>query len=106
MEYNLAFSGSASRDPGHQTFRLVAGVAVRKEKFGLLFYNYRGPRIYFVPSKDLIDDGFFTGTQTVDAMVDALQKALRLPRQRIFDHIESILKQLEAKGLVYGQPLC
>lgn len=40
-------------------YRLCTGVQVRSEKFGLLFYNYAGPKIYFVPSRDLVDDGFF-----------------------------------------------
>ncbi len=45
---------------------LEEGVQVRREKFGLLFYDYRGPRLYFVPSKDLLEDGFFDGTQSSD----------------------------------------
>ena len=43
----------------HGLVGVVAGVQVREEKFGLLFYNYRGPRLYFVPSKDLIDADFW-----------------------------------------------
>lgn len=87
-------------------FRLTDGVQVRSEKFGLLFYNYRGPRIYFVPSKDLIADDFFDGKKTLGQLADSLEKKHGLPRNRIMDHLETIFQSLEAKGLIHGQPLC
>ena len=47
--------------PSHMGYKLADGVQVREEKFGLLFYNYRGPRLYFLPTKDLIASDFFNG---------------------------------------------
>lgn len=87
-------------------FRLSEGVQVRNEKFGLLFYNYRGPRIYFVPSKGLIADNFFDGKKTIAQLADSLEKEHCLPRDKIVNHLGAILQALEIKGLINGQPLC
>ncbi|MGC8659757.1 MAG: mycofactocin biosynthesis chaperone MftB, partial [Desulfomonilaceae bacterium] len=35
---------------GFNSYVLAPGVNVRPEKFGLLFYDYRGPRLYFLPT--------------------------------------------------------
>ena len=51
---------------------LSAGVQVRREKFGLLFYDYRGPRLYFAPTRDLIQEGFFAGQVTVADLTGAI----------------------------------
>jgi len=95
-----------SRRTSLSTYRLADGVQVRREKFGLLFYNYRGPRLYFLPSKSLISDKFFDGQQTLGELVDAIQKKHALPRRQIRNHIDEILQLLEVKGLIHGQPIC
>ena len=41
---------------GHQ---LAAGVQVRKERDGLLFYNRKGPRLTFLGSGDLLAVAYF-----------------------------------------------
>jgi putative mycofactocin binding protein MftB len=87
-------------------FKLAKGVQVRKEVFGLLFYDYRGPRLYFVPSKDLITDSFFDGKQSIDELTDALTTSTPSPRKQVQDQIEKILETLENKGLINGQPVC
>jgi putative mycofactocin binding protein MftB len=87
-------------------FKLAKGVQVRKEVFGLLFYDYRGPRLYFVPSKDLITDSFFDGKQSIDDLTDALTTSTPSPRKQAQDQIEKILEMLENKGLINGQPVC
>ncbi len=87
-------------------FKLAKGVQVRKEVFGLLFYDYRGPRLYFVPSKDLITDSFFDGKQSIKDLTDALTTSTPSPRKQAQDQIEKILEMLENKGLINGQPVC
>jgi putative mycofactocin binding protein MftB len=84
-------------------FTLAKGVQVRNEVFGLLFYDYRGPRLYFVPSKDLLKDTFFNGKQTINEVADTLSFSAAKPRKWIMDQIKQVLKMLEAKGLVNGQ---
>jgi len=87
-------------------YRLQEGVQVRRETFGLLFYDYRGPRLYFVPSRDLIDDSFFTGQQTEQELIEAVTAGQPWNHPETKARIVQILEMLEEKGLVHGQPLC
>ncbi len=87
-------------------YTLAKGVQVRKEVFGLLFYDYRGPRLYFVPSKDLLTDSFFDGRQSINELTDTLTTLSTRSRTRIQDQIKHLLKMLAGKGLVYGQSIC
>ena len=88
------------------TYRLRDGVQVRREKFGLLFYNYRGPRLYFVPSKDLLDTEFFEGQCKASELIEALRAAHPWPLVWIEKWVERILNMLEQKGLIHGQSIC
>ena len=87
-------------------FTLETGVQVRKEVFGLLFYNYRGPRLYFVPTGNLIGDDFFQGRRTVAQLIDTLWRDTALPRDRIEHQVHHVLEMIERKGLAHGQPIC
>ncbi len=87
-------------------YTLAKGVQVRKEVFGLLFYDYRGPRLYFVPSKDLLTDNFFDGKQSINELTKTLTALSIKSRKRIQDQIKHLLNMLEGKGLVYGQSIC
>ncbi|QTA81412.1 Putative electron carrier mycofactocin, MtfB-like [Desulfonema limicola] len=89
-----------------KVYLLAKGVQVRKEIFGLLFYDYRGPRLYFVPSKDLFTDTFFNGSQSVKKLAEALCSSTALPCKQIQDQINKVLEMLEGKGLIYGQSIC
>ena len=84
-------------------YRLAEGVQVRNEVFGLLFYDYRGPRLYFVPSKQLIFDDFFEGRQPVADLLDRLCANTPWPRDRVHDQLGHVLEKLEKKGLIHGQ---
>ena len=86
-------------------FRPADGVQVRKEAFGLLFYHYRGPRLYFVPSKDLIDVGFFTGRQSVSGLIASICAQKECTKALVEEKITRVLAKLEDKGLIYGQPI-
>lgn len=88
-------------------YNLADGVQVRQEVFGLLFYNYQGPRLYFVPSEDLIEDHFFTSSQSTGQLIESIcSKHKNWPRQWIQDKVEHILEMLKGKGLVYEQSVC
>ena len=87
-------------------YNLSKGVQVRKENFGLLFYNYAGPRLYFVPTLDMISNDFFEGKQKVKELIDHLESKYHWPRQWIEDRVGQILEVLEQKGLIYGQSVC
>jgi len=90
----------------HMSFKPADGVQVREETFGLLFYDYRGPRLYFVPSKDLIDVGFFTGRQSVSGLIASICARKGCTKALVEERITQVLAKLEDKGLIYGQPIC
>jgi putative mycofactocin binding protein MftB len=87
------------------SFRPADGVQVREETFGLLFYNYRGPRLYFVPSKDLIEVDFFNGRQSVSGLIASICARKGWTRAKVEEKITQVLAKLEDKGLIYGQPI-
>ena len=87
-------------------YRLTDGVQVRREKFGLLFYNYRGPRLYFVPTEDLLDPDFFLSYRKTKELVDSIEAANAWPRSWIEDWVNRVMTMLEQKGLIYGQSVC
>lgn len=92
--------------PSHMGYEPAAGVQVREEKFGLLFYNYLGPRLYFVPSKDLIDADFFNGRQSVSRLIASICARKGWTRAAVGERITQILVKLEDKGLIHGQSIC
>ena len=92
--------------PSHMGYKLADGVQAREEKFGLLFYNYRGPRLYFVPSKDLIDVDFFNGRQNVSGLIASICARKGWIRAGVGERIMQILAKLEDKGLIDGQSIC
>ncbi len=72
---------------------------VRKEEFGLLFYDLRGPKLLFVETGDLLDPALFeTGT----ASASALTGASKSERQRI----ERLLRTVADRGFIREQPIC
>ncbi len=87
-------------------YHLKTGVQVRPEVFGLLFYNYRGPRLYFVPSKDLIPSEFFGGKETVGDLVTGICKRMPWPGDVVGKKIQEILDMLEGRELIYGESVC
>ena len=87
-------------------YRLCEGVQVRPEKFGLLFYQYAGPKLYFVPSQDLVDVSFFHGEQTFDNAVDVIGDRGGWPEETAEQYLSMLLKLLKSKGLVHEQPVC
>jgi putative mycofactocin binding protein MftB len=93
--------------PEEACYRLSPGVQVRKEKFGLLFYDYRGPKLYFLPTGDLINETFFATDQTISQLISTIHWKRRWStRPEIADYVKQIFTKLMAKGLIHGQSLC
>ena len=86
-------------------YKPADGVQVREETFGLLFYNYQGPRLYFVPSKDLIDVDFFNGRQNVGGLIASIRARKGCSSTQAGERIRRILAQLKDKGLIDEQPI-
>ncbi len=90
----------------NRIYQLEVGVQVRREKFGLLFYNYRGPRLYFLASGEFLDEGFFQGGKRINDWVEALQAKTNQPREWIDRRLGQLIQLLEEKGLIYGESVC
>ena len=72
---------------------------VRKEKFGLLFYDLRGPKLLFVETGDLLDTGYF---HVEGASKDVFAGTSHAERIRV----DRLLKSLVVKGFLCEQSLC
>ena len=72
---------------------------VRKERFGLLFYDCQGPRLLFAETGDLLDPGFFTGDVSVEETMNRLTDA---------EHrkVTGLLTNLAKKGFIREQQIC
>ncbi len=92
--------------PCHMRYKLAAGVQAREESFGLLFYNYQGPRLFFVPTKDLIEVDFFNGRQSVTELIAFICAQKGWTEAEVGERIRQILTKLVDKGLIYGQSIC
>jgi len=87
-------------------YLLCEGVQVRSESFGLLFYHYAGPKIYFVRSNDLVDESFFSGKQTLSDLIDALRQTRGWSEKLAKRQLSTLMRLLKSRGLVYEQPVC
>ncbi len=71
---------------------------VRKEDFGLLFYDLRGPKLLFVESGDLLDAASFeAGAPSADALAGRSE-----PERR---RVHRLLRTLADKGFLREQPI-
>ena len=100
--WNIGFQKDMTSDT---VYNLVDGVQVREEKFGLLFYNYKGPRLYFVPTRELIDGHFFNGQQSAGDLIESICSQKKWPKMLVQARIQKVLEMLEKKGLIYGQSI-
>ena len=81
-----------------KSYVLDPACRVRKEKFGLLFYDLRGPRLLFAETGDLLDpDSLRPGARgAADPRSRTLAEQVRLQR---------LLSSLAAKGFLREQPI-
>jgi len=86
-------------------YKLTEGVQVRQENFGLLFYDYRGPRLYFVPSENLIGPDFFHGRQSAGGLIASICDRRGWDWTAAQKRITLILAKLKEKGLIHEQSI-
>lgn len=80
---------------GKKKFRLAPGTQVREEDFGLLFYTMNGPRLFFLNSRGLLDEGFFSGLTT---LADGLQGGSFSEKEHL--GLFQSLDRLREKGVI------
>lgn len=78
-------------------YKLAPGVQVRKEDFGLLFYKMKGPRLYFLPSRDWLEDDFFLKGKS---LTDALSRTRAHIPEKGLAVLQKALHQLMEKGVL------
>lgn len=87
-------------------FRLHDGVQVRRERFGLLFYHYAGPKLFFVPCEDLVDESFFCGEQALGDLIDAVRDMRGWSEEVAKKQVLRLMELLTSKDLCYEQSVC
>jgi putative mycofactocin binding protein MftB len=79
--------------------RLHPACRVRREGFGLLFYDSRGPRLLFAATGAMLPADYFTTTRPRDEFPAGLTEA----QQRA---VQKFTTQLLEKGFLREQPIC
>ena len=96
MESAVSTSTTAGiADSGH---RLAVGVQVRAEKKGLLFYNRKGPRLYFISSGELLTPDYFGSGRTLDDWLSAV--GIKTPAT--VTAVSDALAALVVKGVLHA----
>ena len=72
---------------------------VRREEFGLLFYDSRGPRLLFAATGTLLDPGFFGTVRNRDELPEGLSD-----REQAV--LRKFMSQLLEKGFLREQQIC
>lgn len=80
---------------GHK-YRLHPACRVREEKFGLLFYDSRGPKLLFAETGSMLPVSFFSDPDSQEHVWAELNKTSRQRLVRFF-------AKLEAGGFVHEQ---
>lgn len=84
---------------GGKRYRLSPGTQVRNESFGLLFYTMAGPRLYFLSSGELLEEGFFRGELSLGESMDGASTGEAMTPGRIRS-LENQLDVLVEKGVI------
>jgi hypothetical protein len=80
---------------------LARGIRVRNERFGLLFYNPRGPRLTFVHSGPWIGKEFFSGSVHLEKWLKSCFPSMSERKiLQAHDRLSEVLSKLEQKGLI------
>jgi hypothetical protein len=83
------------------SYRLAHGISVRGEKFGLLFYNSKGPKLIFVRSGPWIDPIFFSGQLDLKHWIQTrFSNFPKKEMRRIEAKLLQVLLRLVEKGLI------
>ena len=85
-------------------YQLDKNVRVRAEKFGLLFYDSRGPMLHFVGTKSIITPEFFTDHESLRDLIRKLKNKGDSPMGNELEKcLLTLLGRLKQKGLIHEQ---
>lgn len=77
-------------------FKLHSACQVREERFGLLFYDFRGPRLLFAETGNLLSPEIFNANEN---RID-LPEGLSEQQQKV---LINFMDTLHTKGFLYEQ---
>jgi putative mycofactocin binding protein MftB len=97
----MEFVESIKYQSSSHSYRLAHGISVRREKFGLLFYNSKGPKLTFVRSGPWILPSFFSGELDLKKWIQARFPALlEEERGRVEERLLQTFSKLLEKELI------
>ncbi len=67
--------------------RLHPACRVRREGFGLLFYDSRGPRLLFAATGNLLSEDYFETSRTRDELPEGLSDVQRKSLTKFVDQL-------------------
>jgi putative mycofactocin binding protein MftB len=79
--------------------RLHSACRVRQERFGLLFYDSRGPRLLFAQTGNLLASDFFSDVRGKEELPAGLTGA----EEKV---LQKFIAQLLERGFLREQPIC
>ena len=83
------------------SYSLAKGIRVRDEKFGLLFYNPKGPKLTFVHSGSWIQAEFFSGNAPLRQWLRRRFPAVSdMKILQAENRLATVLSQLAERGLI------
>lgn len=82
-----------------RAYRLHPACRVRKEKFGLLFYDLRGPKLLFAETGELLPENFFSDLSVQGTFWDGAGLATR-------QRLDTFIGKLVRGGFVNEQSIC
>lgn len=83
------------------SYSLAKGIRVRDEKFGLLFYNPKGPKLTFVHSGSWIQADFFSGNAALRQWLRGRFPAVSdMKILQAENRLARVLSQLAERGLI------
>jgi putative mycofactocin binding protein MftB len=80
--------------------RLEKGVQVRKESWGLLFYEQERHRLYFIRSGNWLLPHYFDGTWTPDRLIEDVSGRTRLATDRVELNVRKLTDKLLENGMI------
>jgi hypothetical protein len=81
-------------------FRLAENVQVRKESWGLLFYQQSRHKICFVRSGDWLYPAHFNGTWTFASLIDDISRRTGAPAELIERSFPKLFKHLASSRMI------
>jgi hypothetical protein len=98
---SMGFVESIKHQSLSRSYRLAYGISVREEKFGLLFYNPKGPKLTFVRSGLWMHPSFFSGQFDLKNWIQTQFPALFEEEMlRVEERLLQVLSKLVEKELI------